>query len=557
MFPTAISQQPQADLNGSGTLPPFERALLRGIPASPHEALGNVQACSSGAHLAAGTLLTYGEKQGMNGKREARRSLRAGCSPAFGARFVDRLGGEMAPVPGQVLVIYGITGDLSRRKILPALHQLVRRGTLNIPVIGVDRDIADAQSFHQLLRDSITAHETPDDSALRALQARTTLVPGDMCGPELYTDVHRHLPPEVFAVHYLAVPPALFTDIADGLARAGLARRGRLVVEKPFGHDRTTAQQLNRHLLGHFPESRLRRVDHYLGKEPVQDILTIRFANSLLEPLWSRAHVASVEITMAESIGVEGRGSFYDAVGATRDVLQNHVLQVLAYLAMEPPADSSAEAQRAEKPRVLRSVRTPSPSDVVIGQYTGYQAVPGIAPASTTETYVAARLWIDNWRWADVPFTVRAGKRLATTATEIAVRFHRPPRMLFLSPTAGRPEPNVIRFRLQPDPAVLFDLQAKTPGRAGTTSPVRLSVDLAEALGPLDQAYERILSDAISGDPRTFARQDTVEEAWRIVDPILHHPMTPYPYRPGSWGPTIADTLVPGDHWLPLSSPAP
>ncbi len=457
----------------------------------------------------------------------------------------------MSPPRGEALVLYGIAGDLAKKMIIPALYGLTARGALDLPVIGVDRGGLDADRLRAHVHDSVTAaYGRVDEKVFGALADRLVPVAGDVTGPDVYGDIARRLPERAFAVHYLAVPPALFGPIAEGLGAAGLNARSRLVVEKPFGHDLASARRLTAELHRYFPEQRLLRVDHFLGKEPVQNLMMFRFANSLLEPVWNRAHIADVQITMAEAFDVADRGSFYDAVGAIRDVVQNHLLQVLAYLAMDPPSDDGAESERDEKHRLLRAIRPIDAADVVRGQYAGYRETPGVRAESGTETYAAVRLWVDNWRWADVPFLIRTGKALPVTATEVAVRFRRPPRMLFLSPGAGRPRSNVVRFRLQPDPSVTFDLFAKEPGAAEAIRPVALSVDFTAGPGRAESAYERILTDAIAGEARHFARQDTVEEAWRIVDPVLDVKAPPIPYDRGGWGPAESDRLAP-EGWLP------
>ncbi|GII57142.1 glucose-6-phosphate 1-dehydrogenase [Planotetraspora thailandica] len=458
---------------------------------------------------------------------------------------------------GQVLVLYGIGGDLAKKLIIPALYRLTQRKALDLPVIGVDHGRMDLDALRRHARDSVTAaYGRVDEAVFDELASRLGIIGGDLTDAATYDRIGRAITEaggDALAVHYLAVPPSLFGPIAEGLDAAGLAAKARLVVEKPFGHDLASAERLNEELHRHFPEERLLRVDHFLGKDAVENLMVFRLANSILEPVWNRSHVASVQITMAEAFDVADRGAFYDAVGTVRDVVQNHLLQVLAYLAMDPPSDGSAEGERDEKRRLLSAVRAADPGDMVRGQYEGYLGTPGVAAGSVTETYTALRLWIDNWRWADVPFLIRAGKALAVTATEVAVEFHRPPRVLFVSGATDRPPPNVVRFRLQPDAGVTFEMLARDPQEACGARSVRVSVDFETELGFSESAYERVLAAAVSGDQRLFARQDTVEEEWRIVGPVLDATAPPEPYERGGWGPAAADRLPPNG-WQPTQT---
>jgi glucose-6-phosphate 1-dehydrogenase len=454
-----------------------------------------------------------------------------------------------------VLVLFGATGDLSKRKLFPSLYNLERHGTLRVPVIGVARSDWSDAGFRQHAHDAILAAR-PDALAavIDSLCERLDLVAGDYADlstfQTLAATLDRHN--SRHAVFYLAIPPSAFPLVIESLEAVGLTKRGRVVVEKPFGRDLRSARELNSILHMSFPEDRIFRIDHYLGKESVEDLMVFRFSNALLEPVWKRNYVRSVQVTFAEAIGVEGRGSFYDSVGALRDVVQNHLLQVVALLAMEPPVGPEANFLQDEKAKVFAATQSICCSDVVRGQYVGYLDEPGVDPGSTTETFVAARLEIDSWRWAGVPFYVRAGKGLARAATEAVVEFNDPPRLLFDEAGGPAPHRNLVRFRLGENDGVTFTLQAKTPGEHMDSEDVNLTVDFAAARGERRDAYERLLGDALVGNPRRFARQDVVERTWRIVQPMLDEPGPVFPYERGSWGPPEADALVPGG-WYPPS----
>jgi glucose-6-phosphate 1-dehydrogenase len=450
------------------------------------------------------------------------------------------------PNRADALVLFGATGDLSKRKLFPSLYALEKHGKLNIPVVGVARSGWDDAGFRDHARTSIEkAIEKPDLAVIDALCARLELVDGDYASIDTFQRLARKLSDvhSSNAVFYLAIPPDLFPTIVQSLASVGLNRRGRLVVEKPFGRDVASAIELNRVLHEAFDEEQIYRIDHYLGKEAVEDLLVFRFSNSFLEPIWNRNYVSAVQITMAEKIGVEGRGAFYDSVGAVRDVVQNHLLQVLSLLAMEPPVGPATRHLQDEKAKVLAAMRPVDTRTLVRGQYRGYRDEPGVAPNSSVETFAAMRFEIDSWRWAGVPFYVRAGKALSTNATEAVVELRQPPRLLFDEIGGPPPDRNLIRFRLGNNDGVTLTVQAKMPGEQLDSQPVDLSVDFAAALGERHDAYERLLGDAIAGNPRRFARQDIVEETWRIVQPALDEPGPVHFYDRGSWGPAQANGL--------------
>ncbi len=459
------------------------------------------------------------------------------------------------------LVLFGSTGDLAKRKLFPALYSLEATGTLHVPVIGVARSDWSTDEFRVHARESIVEHvDDPDDEVIASLCRRLTLVQGDYSDDDTWNGLHRELDAagSTCAVYYMAIPPSAFPLVVERLGALALNARGRIVVEKPFGRDYRSAVELNQTLHDAFPEERIFRIDHYLGKEAVEDVMVFRFANTLLEPVWNRNYVRSVQVTMSETIGVEGRGAFYDSVGAMRDVLQNHLLQVVALLAMEPPVGSDARFLQDERAKVMEAMQPIDCASLVRGQYVGYREEPGVEPDSTVETFAAARLEIDSWRWAGVPWYVRVGKGLAEAATEAVIELRNPPRLLFDESGGPPPDRNLIRLRLGHRDGVTFALQAKTPGPSLDSQEVDIGVDFASALGPRQQAYERLLGDAITGESRRFAREDVVEGTWRIVQPALDQPGEVHPYFRGSWGPSEADSiLLEGDRWFDPSPSAP
>lgn len=458
------------------------------------------------------------------------------------------------PTRGQedALVLFGITGDLAAKMLLPALCRLAAQGTLPERVIGVTRGGWTLDRLLEHARGAVAAHGAVDNDAFARLAGALRLAEVNYDDPDSFRSITGQADGRRILAHYLAIPPSLYARAAELLARAGLNHDAYLAVEKPFGHDAASARALQADLTRHFPDERLLRVDHFLGKEAVENLLAFRFANTLLTGALQQPSVRSVQITMAEDFGVEDRGGFYDATGALRDVVQNHLLQLLAYLVMEAPRTGTAHDVLQERVRALKAVRAVRPEDCVRGQYYGYLDVPGVRPGSTTETYVALRTWVDTDRWTGVPFTIRTGKAVAATATEIAVELRRPTPGYFHTARAQDADPDIVRLRISPRPGVSFGLFTQDADTPSLLSPVTAAADFTALDGDNVAAYAHVLTDVLAGDPRRFTTMELVEESWRIVGDVLDPTAPPLPYPPGSHGPDHARALATDHRWLPL-----
>jgi len=449
----------------------------------------------------------------------------------------------MSNQESDAIVFFGASGDLAYKQIFPSLLRLVRDEGINVPIVGVAKSAWTLDDLRNRAKASLDEHGGVDPESFQKLANLLHYVDGDYNEQATFVRLRKELGDAKHPLHYLAIPPSLFAVVAGGLAKSGCAANASLVIEKPFGHNRATARELNRVLHQYFPEESIFRIDHYLGKEPVQNIIYTRFVNPMFEPILNRSYVRNIQITMAEAFGVLDRGKFYDETGAIRDVVQNHMLQVLANLTMNPPTGEDCEARRDQKVSLLKAVRPLDPEHVVRGQYAGYHEVPGVKPRSTVETFVALRLTIDTWRWADVPVYIRAGKELPVTATEIIVEFKRPPREVFgeIVPSAS----GHLRMRISPDITIGLGVRVKVPGEpmVGKDVELILTEQAEEDMPP----YQRLLGDAFKGNNELFAREDFVDAQWRVVEPILDNVTPLYGYAPGTWGPEEAERLIGSD----------